>query len=109
MNTGNLRVVKADYSKIDVLLTYIDEATLIKRTYYAYYDSPDTSKHRWRLDPAVTPNPSPSSVNPLDWDPSEVLAIVIYLPSGKRIRNNTPGYVLVSLPSAASAGRTFWT
>jgi hypothetical protein len=107
MNTGNLKVVRADFPNIDILLTYIDEASVTKRTYWVYYDSPDTSKHRWTLNSEVSPNPSPSSVNPLDWDPSETLAIVINLPSSGKIKKGTSGYVSVSLPSAVSAGRSF--
>lgn len=108
-NIGDVKVVKSDYWKIDVLLTYQDEATHITGTYWCYYDSSDTSKHRWRLDPEVTPNPSPDVVNPLDWDPSEALSIVIYLPSGKRVHDNTNGYVTIALPPGATCGRWFRT
>ena len=108
-NIGDVKVVRSDYWKIDVLLTYVDEATQITATYWCYYSSSDTSKHRWQLDPGVTPNPSPNVVNPLDWDPDETLSIVIYLPSGKRIRDNRDGYVTIALPSGVTCGRTFST
>jgi len=106
-NIGSVKVVKTDYWKIDALLTYQDEATQITQTYWCYYGSSDTSKHRWQLDPAVTPNPSPNVVNPADWDADKTLSIVIYLPSGKCIQNNTIGYVTIALPSGVTCGRTF--
>jgi hypothetical protein len=106
-NIGDVKVVRSDYWKIDVLLRYQDSATYVTATYWCYYNSADTSKHRWQLDPGVTPNPSPNVVNPLDWDPDETLSIVINLPSGTRIRSGTSGYVTIALPSGVTCGRTF--
>jgi len=107
-NSGNVKVVASDFWRIDVLLTYVDDATSTKVTYWCYYNTSDTSKHRWILDPAESPNPSPTAVNPLDWDPSETLSIVIYIPSSAKIKRNTSGYVIVALPSGSTCGGQFY-
>lgn len=108
LNIGSIRICRADFQRMDAFLTYIDDSTGIKQTYWFYFNSSDTSKHRWRLTPGVTPNPFPAVVNPLDWDPSETLSITLELPSSNQIRRKTDAYVSVVLPSGYKCGRAFY-
>ncbi len=108
-NSGKVKIVRSDFSRIDILLTYVVEATSTKGTYWAYYSSSNQALHRWELDSSFNPNPFPSDVNPLDWDPSETLAIIIRLPNNVKIKDRTSGYLIVGLPSGSTVGQSFST
>jgi archaellum component FlaF (FlaF/FlaG flagellin family) len=110
-NDGAVKIDWDEFREMDVILTYINE-TDNKATYWCYYSN-DSSRHRWST-PVLFPNtsftnPYPSIVNPLDWDPSEVLLIVINLPTNYQMKNCTVAYLRVILPEGSSNGRSFPT
>jgi hypothetical protein len=108
-NTGSVKIDRADFGQMDVILTYTDNKTDLTQTYWCYYNSNDSSKHRWSLNSSFIPNPFPSTVNPLDWNPSETLSLVIQLAAVNQFRNDTFGYVKVILPQGSSNGCSFFT
>jgi archaellum component FlaF (FlaF/FlaG flagellin family) len=107
-NDGTVKVDRADFAGMDVILTYTDEPTGLTQTYWCYYNSVDSSRHRWSLNSSFT-NPYPSIVNPLDWDPSETLSLIIELPVSNQFGNDTVGYLRVVLPEGSSNGLSFLT
>jgi archaellum component FlaF (FlaF/FlaG flagellin family) len=107
-NNGTVKVDHADFAGIDVILTYTDEPTGLTQTYWCYYNSADSAKHRWSLNSSFT-NPYPSIVNPLDWDPSETLSLIIELPVSNQFGNDTVGYLRVVLPEGSPNGLSFLT
>jgi hypothetical protein len=48
-------------------------------------------------------------VNPLDWNPSDTLSLVIELATGNQFMPDTFGYVKVILPQGSSNGCSFFT
>jgi archaellum component FlaF (FlaF/FlaG flagellin family) len=104
-NDGTAKVDHADFALMDVILTYTNEPTNLTQTYWCYYNSADPSRHRWSLNS----NPYPAIVNPLDWDPSETLSLIIELPVSNQFENNTVGYLRVVLPEGSSNGLSFLT
>jgi hypothetical protein len=48
-------------------------------------------------------------VNPLDWNPSETLSLVIELAAGSQFSRDTFGYVKVILPQGSSNSCSFST
>ena len=104
-NVGKSRIVRNDFSTIDVLVTYTDQ-NWVSQTYWCYYNSLDSTKARWSLNSTVYPNPWPAVVNPLDWSPSSSLAIVVQLPMSSHMQSTT-GHVEVVLPTGVSAGGYF--
>jgi archaellum component FlaF (FlaF/FlaG flagellin family) len=108
-NIGEVKIDRSEFPEIDLLLTYTDNATGTVQTYWCYYDSIDSGTYRWTLNNTISPNPSPSIVNPLDWDPSETLAITIYLPLSNHFMINASGYLKVILPQGSSDGKVFFT
>ena len=107
-NTGSVKIDRADFPKIDVILTYTDNKTNLRQTYWCYYNSANSSRHSWSLNSSFT-NPYPSTVNPLDWNPSETLSLVIVLASINQFKPDTFGYVKVILPQGSSNGSSFFT
>jgi hypothetical protein len=107
INDGTITISRADFSRIDVILTFTDNATSLTTANWCYYNSSDASRCRWRLDPSLPSNPHPSAVNPLDWDPSETLSLVIEIPASNEFKDKSSGYVKVALPQGASNGLTF--
>ena len=107
-NDGSVKVDHAGFGLIDVVLTYTDEPTRLTQTYWCYYNSTDSSRHRWSLNSSFT-NPFPSIVNPLDWDPSKTLSLIIELPVSNQFANDTVGYLRVVLPEGSSNGLSFLT
>jgi hypothetical protein len=107
INDGAIRIRRADFAKMDVILTYTDKGTGLAKTIWCYYNSSDTSRCRWRLDPSFPSNPHPSVVNPLDWDPSETLSLIIEIPASDEFKDKTFGYVKVVLPQGSSNGSNF--
>lgn len=105
-NTGDVTIPRSQFADMDVLITYTNEAG-VTQTYWCYYNSPDTNRDRWTLNSTITPNPSPSVVNPLDWDPSKTLAITIQLAETNQMKDNSIGYLKVVLPEGSSNGRDF--
>jgi hypothetical protein len=105
-NVGKTKIVRDDFSAIDVLVTYTNQNG-ISQTYWCYFNSLDSTKIRWNLNSTIYPNPWPAVVNPLDWNPSDSLAIVVQLPAQSQMRQNAAGYVEVVLPTGASAGGSF--
>ena len=108
-NVGEVRIDRYEFAEIDILLTYYNNATGIVGTYWCYYNTTDPGLHGWTLNNTISPNPSPSIVNPLDWDPSKTLAVTIYLPPSNQFRTDTFGYLKVILPQGSSDGRSFFT
>lgn len=108
INDGTVRISRAQFAKMDVILTYTEKQTGLTQTHWCYYNSTDSSRHRWSVNPSFT-NPYPSIVNPLDWDPSETLSLVIALPASNQFKKDTIGYVKVVLPQGSSDGRSFLT
>jgi hypothetical protein len=107
INDGTARISRSDFAKMDIILTYTDRQTGLTNTRWCYYNSSDTSKCRWRLDPSFSSNPHPSIVNPLDWDPSETLSLIIQIPASEEFKGKTDGYVKVILPQGTSSGLSF--
>jgi archaellum component FlaF (FlaF/FlaG flagellin family) len=107
-NTGAVKIDRANFAQMNVILTYTDENTNVTQTYWCYYNSTDSSRHRWSLNSSFT-NPYPSTVNPLDWNPSETLSLVIELAAINQFRHDTFGYVKVVLPQGSSNGYSFFT
>jgi len=107
INDGTITISRVGFSKMDVILTYTDKATGLPKTIWCYYNSSDTSRCRWRLDPSFPSNPHPSIVNPLDWDPSETLSLIIEIPASGEFKAKTSGYVKVVLPQGSSNGLSF--
>jgi hypothetical protein len=102
-NTGTVKITRDTFAQIDVLLTYINNSTKTKGTFWCAYNSIDTNLHRWNLAPGT--NPYPAIVNPLDWDPSKILLIIIQLPNNVMMANGTANaYLQVVLPTGSSAG-----
>jgi archaellum component FlaF (FlaF/FlaG flagellin family) len=114
-NDGTVKIDRADFAQIDVILTYTDETTNHTQTYWCYYNSTyynstDLSRHTWTLNPSFNnKNPYPSIVNPLDWDPSETLSLVVELSTSHQFRHDSVGYVKVVLPQGSSNGCSFLT
>lgn len=111
-NDGAMKIDRDEFREMDIILTYTNE-TGNKATYWCYYNSDESSRHRWSI-PEFFPNtpftnPYPSVVNPLDWDPSEVLLLVIDLPTNYQMKNCTVAYLRVILPEGSSNGRSFPT
>jgi hypothetical protein len=107
INTGDLKVSSTDYQSIDVLLTYTDNASGISQTYWCYYQSLDPTQNRWSLNSTIIPNPYPATVDPLDWNPSKTLAIVIQLGTPHHMRPGTGGYLKIVLPQGSSTALSF--
>jgi archaellum component FlaF (FlaF/FlaG flagellin family) len=107
-NDGTMKIDRADLGEMDVILTYTDENTNLKQTYWCYYDSLEPSRHRWALNSSFV-NPYPSAVNPLDWDQSETLSLVVELPTGNQLKQDSVGYLRVVLPEGSSDGRSIFT
>jgi len=107
INTGDLKVPGIDFSSIDVLITYTDNATGISQTYWCYYQSIDPAQNRWALNSTIVPNPYPATVDPLDWNPSKTLAIVVQLATPHHFRPGTGGYLKIVLPQGSSADLSF--
>jgi archaellum component FlaF (FlaF/FlaG flagellin family) len=109
-NDGTVKIDHSEFAQMDVFLTYAGE------TYYCYYnssDSPvhDSSKYTWSLNSSF-PNPYPSVVNPLDWDPSKILSLVVALPASPfqhYFEDHTYVYVKVVLPQGSSNAYSFLT
>jgi archaellum component FlaF (FlaF/FlaG flagellin family) len=110
-NTGAVKIDWAEFAQMDVILTYTDNTTNLKQTYWCYYnssDSPthDSSRHTWSLNSTFAPYASyPSVVNPRDWDPSEILSLNIGLPTSPfphYFMSDTVGYVKIILPQGTS-------
>ena len=108
-NTGEIKIPRNQFAEIDVLVTYTDAATGFTQTYWCYYNSSDTTQVRWTLNSTISPNPSPSILDPLDWDPSKTLAITIQLAGSSQIKSDSTGYVKVIMPGGSSNGRYFDT
>jgi archaellum component FlaF (FlaF/FlaG flagellin family) len=106
-NTGDVTIARSQFADMDVLITYTNNATGVTQTYWCYYNSSDTDRDRWTLNSTITPNPSPSIVNPLDWDPSKTLAITIQLAEGNQMKDHSIGYLKIILPEGSSNGRDF--
>jgi hypothetical protein len=106
-NTGEVRIVSADFLQIDIILTYTDNSTRLTQTHWCYYDSNDPSQYRWLLNSTFSPNPFPAMVNPLDWDPSKTLSITIELAEPHHIMPGSVGYLKVVLPEGSSTAQTF--
>jgi archaellum component FlaF (FlaF/FlaG flagellin family) len=108
-NTGTIKIDRAEFAQMDVILAYTEETTNLNQTYWCYYnssDSPiyDSSRYTWSLNSSFA-NPFPSVVNPLDWDPSKTLSLVVQLPTSPfphHFMNDTVGYVKVILPQGTS-------
>jgi archaellum component FlaF (FlaF/FlaG flagellin family) len=107
-NDGTMKIDRANFEEMDVILTYTDENTNLKQTYWCYYNSLEPSKHRWSLNSSFA-NPYPSAVNPLDWDQSETLSLVVELPTVNQMKLDTVGYLRIVLPEGSSNGRSFST
>jgi hypothetical protein len=107
INDGTARISCSDFAKMDIILTYTDKITGLTETRWCYYNSSDTSRCRWTLDPSFASNPHPSIVNPLDWDPSETLSLIIRIPASEQFKDKTDGYVKVVLPQGTSNGLSF--
>jgi archaellum component FlaF (FlaF/FlaG flagellin family) len=107
-NDGTIKIDSIDFREMDVILTYTDEGTNLTQTYWCYYDSAEPTVHRWDLNSSFE-NPYPSIVNPLDWDPSETLALVVELPAANQMKQDTGGYLRVVLPGGSSDGHSFFT
>jgi hypothetical protein len=104
-NVGKSKIVQKDFSIIDVLVTYTDQNG-ISNTDWCYFNSVASTQARWSVNSTIYPNPWPIVVNPLDWNPSGSLAIVIQLPMGSQMQS-TAGYVEVVLPTGVPAGAYF--
>jgi len=107
-NTGAIKIDRADFPQIDVILTYTDNKTDLRQTYWCYYNSANSSRHSWSLNSSFT-NPYPSIVNPLDWNPSETLSLVVELAAVNQFKPDTYGYVELILPQGSSNGCSFFT
>jgi hypothetical protein len=107
INTGDIKISSTDFQSIDILLTYTDNATGISQTSWCYYQSTNTTQNRWTLNSTIVPNPYPATVDPLDWNPSKTLAIVIQLGTPHHIRSGTGGYLKIVLPQGSSAAQSF--
>ena len=113
LNTGNVKILSSDFSKIDVLLTYTytdtTTDTQTKQTQWCYYDSNTPSQDQWTTNSTISPNPSPGVVDPSNWDPAETLAVVIALPLTQplSISSGSDGYLKVVLPGGSAAAETF--
>jgi len=111
-NDGSLKIAESSFAQIDVILTYTNEGTDVAQTYWCHFDSIDSSIHRWSLNSSLTPNPYPGIVNPLDWDPSETLSLVVELSTSNQFRSDTgydTGYVKIVLPQGSSNSCSFST
>jgi hypothetical protein len=108
-NIGETKITRNDFASMDILLTYTNQMTGTTQTYWCYYGSGDATKHRWVVNSTIYPNPSPGIINPLDWDPSEVLAIVLTLPTSYQMSNGTMAYLKVVAPEGAMSGVSFST
>jgi archaellum component FlaF (FlaF/FlaG flagellin family) len=116
-NDGTLKIAKSSFAQIDVILTYTNEGTDVAQTYWCHFDSSDSpihdsSIHRWSLNSSLVPNPYPGIVNPLDWDPSETLSLVVELSASNQFRSDTghdTGYVKIVLPQGSSNSCSFST
>ncbi len=104
-NVGKSKIVQKDFSIIDVFVTYTDQNG-VSNTDWCYFNSVVSTQARWNVNSTIYPNPWPVAVNPLDWNPSGSLAIVIQLPAGSQMQSTT-GYVEVVLPTGTSAGQYF--
>jgi len=107
-NDGTVKIDRIDFGEMDLILTYTDEGTNLTQTYWCYYNSVELTTHRWALNSSFT-NPYPSIVNPLDWDPSEALSLVIQLPAANQMKHDAGGYLRVVLPKGSSDGHSFFT
>lgn len=106
-NDGTIPIARADFAKMDIILTYTDKTTGLTKTTWCRYNSSDTSTCRWRLDPSFPSNPHPSIVNPLDWDPSETLSLIVEIPASEKFKAASFGYVKLVLPHGSSNGLGF--
>jgi archaellum component FlaF (FlaF/FlaG flagellin family) len=108
-NTGETKIAESDFAWIDVFLTYTDNTTGVTQTEWCHYNSSNGVQPRWNVNSTIAPNPFPAAVNPLDWDPSETLAIVIHLRSSNQFAANTDGFLKVVAPQGISAAMSFPT
>jgi len=106
-NTGDLKISSTEFQSIDVFVTYTNNATGVTQTYWCYYQSSDLTQNRWSLNSAVSPNPFPATIDPLDWDPAKTLSITIQLATPNHIRPGTAGYLKIVLPQGSSASQLF--
>ena len=105
-NTGEVKIVSADFQYIDIILTYTDSSS-ITQTHWCYYDSNDPSLDRWSLNSTFSPNPFPSVVDPQDWNPAKTLSITIELAQSQYLMPGSVGYLKVILPGGSSTADTF--
>ena len=105
-NTGEVKIVSADFQYIDIILTYTDSSS-ITQTHWCYYDSSDPSQDRWSLNSTFSPNPFPGLVDPQDWDPAKTLSITIVLAQSEYFMPGSVGYLKVILPGGSSIADTF--
>ena len=102
LNTGEVKIVAEDFSKIDILLTYTDTVDETQTYWCSYqadgYDANTPTQVQWW----TNGNPSPAVVDPSNWDPSKTLSITITLPSSQPIVSGSDVYLKVVLPGGSS-------
>jgi len=110
LNTGQVKISSADFPKMDILLTYTDSDTGIAQTHWCYYSSDGPLQNPscdWAKNSTISPNPSPSLVDPLNWDPSTTLSITIQLAQSQYVMPGSAGYLKVVLPGGSSTAGNF--
>jgi len=110
LNTGQLKISSADFPKMDILLTYTDSDIGITQTHWCYYSSDGPLQNPscdWAKNSTISPNPSPSLVDPLNWDPSTTLSITIQLAQSQYVMLGSAGYLKVVLPGGSSTAGNF--
>ena len=99
LNTGEVKIDNAEFSKIDVLLTYTDNGTGVTETHWCPYGSTQQDQTCYWSNNG---NPSPAVVDPQDWNPSKTLSITIQLANPQQIAPDSAVYLKVVLPGGSS-------